>query len=265
MSTMSKRFITLTTDWGNKDHYVAVVKSKIYSHVKNDVIIVDITHEIPYFNIFSAAYVLKQAITDFPENTIHIIGVNSEATKESPHVLVQYNNSYFIGADNGVFNILFDKKPEKTIQIDIVQDSHFWGFPSKEVFAKAAVALVNDCNLSELGEETELKLSSFEGFNAYVKNDMLFGKVVHIDHHGNLITNITYEKFTQFTKRKKYVIQVGPYEFNFVNKTYIEVNNGDLVCFFNNSGLLEFAQNTGRFTDIVGLKIKDSIRVCIDA
>ncbi len=271
----SKRIITLTTDWGIKDHYVAAVKAKIYSKL-NDVIIIDITHSVELNDVFSAAHILKSAIRDFPENTIHIIGVKAEATKESPnekeslhvkespHVVVCHNNVYFIGADNGFFNYLFDKKPDKVFKIDIHQDTNYWGFPTKNVFVKVAAEIVKNNNLSNIGFETELQNTSYGLFYSYIKDDTLIGKIVHIDHYGNCITNIPHGKFLEFTKRKKYRINFDNYEVTKTHKTYIDQQQGEFVCFFNSLGFLEIAINAGNIQELLGLKIKDDIIVYIE-
>ncbi|MCP4180315.1 MAG: SAM-dependent chlorinase/fluorinase, partial [bacterium] len=92
--------ITLTSDWGLKDHYLAVVKASIYSQL-SDVNIVDISHLIPQYDIAQASYVVKNTYSYFPKGSIHIIGVNTVASIETHHVGVYVDGHYFIGADNG--------------------------------------------------------------------------------------------------------------------------------------------------------------------
>ena len=100
-------FITLTTDFGYKDFSVAITKANIYNNIDN-VIIVDISHQISPFNNTQAAYILKNSYKSFPEGTIHIIGVDSELTPENSHLAMSFNNHYFIGANNGIFFCKFD-------------------------------------------------------------------------------------------------------------------------------------------------------------
>ena len=113
--------ITLTTDWGEKDYYIGTVKGSILSLMPN-VTIVDISHKINHFDIEPASFVIKNCYKSFPKGTIHIIGVNSEASIETPHVLICYQGYYFIGADNGIFSLIFDEKPEKIILADAYSD-----------------------------------------------------------------------------------------------------------------------------------------------
>ena len=104
--------ITLTTDLGLKDSYVGSIKGAILKELPS-VSIVDISHQISKFDITEAAFVLRTAFHDFPEGTVHIIGVNTEATLTTPHVVVQYRNQYFVGSDNGIFSLIFDANPDK--------------------------------------------------------------------------------------------------------------------------------------------------------
>src|ERR1043166_9627398 len=108
--------ITLTTDLGSKDHYVGAIKGSIYSLLA-DVTIVDISHQIPTYNIQDAAYIIRNAYHTFPKGTIHIIGIRSEQTDLASHVIVLADGHYFIGADNGIFSLLLEKGFEKAIEL----------------------------------------------------------------------------------------------------------------------------------------------------
>ena len=97
--------ITLITDFGYKDQFVAQMKGEIYSNYPESQV-VDISHNISPFNIMEAAYILENSYKSFPENTIHIIDVDSEKNKEKKHIIVQLDNHYFITSDNGIMSIL---------------------------------------------------------------------------------------------------------------------------------------------------------------
>ncbi len=129
--------ITLTSDWGETDYYPAAVKGHILQELP-DAVIVDITHNIPRFDTRETAYVIRHAYGNFPRGTIHIIGVNTEESLDEPHLVVLYDGHYFIGADNGVFSLIFntDKEPEKIYTLDIPLDSEKFTFSSRDRFAK---------------------------------------------------------------------------------------------------------------------------------
>src|SRR5699024_8888134 len=111
--------ITLTTDFGYKDHYVGALKRAIYSQLE-DVRIVDISHEVSPFHLAEAAYIIKNAYQNFPKKSIHIIGVDSELTPENKHLVVLLNGHYFICADNGILSMLIlEQRAEKIVEINI--------------------------------------------------------------------------------------------------------------------------------------------------
>ena len=96
--------VTLTTDFGEKDHYVGAVKGAIYSEL-DSVRIVDISHSISPFHITEAAYIIQNAYHSFPKGTIHIIGIDSELNPENRHIAVALDGHYFICANNGIISL----------------------------------------------------------------------------------------------------------------------------------------------------------------
>mgnify|MGYP001287406374 FL=1 len=109
--------ITLTSDMGLKDYYVASIKGAIYSQLPQ-VNIVDISHDIPAFDIIHASFVIKNTFKQFPKNTVHIIGIDSEINDDTDHIIVQNYDQYFIGTDNGIFSLIFDKQPDGAWKIN---------------------------------------------------------------------------------------------------------------------------------------------------
>ena len=97
--------ITLTTDFGNKDHYVGSVKGALFKELDN-VNIVDISHNISPFNIVEAAYIIENSYKNFPDGSIHIIGIDSEKTIEQSHLVIKLDNHFFICANNGIMSLL---------------------------------------------------------------------------------------------------------------------------------------------------------------
>ena len=133
-------FITLTTDMGLKDYYVATLKGAIYSELP-DAKIIDISHNIPPFDITNAAFVIKNSFKHFPKNTIHVIGIDAEPSDLTRHIIVETQDQYFIGADNGIFSLIFDKQPDGVWEINLKTDGDEYSFPTKNIFIKAACHL----------------------------------------------------------------------------------------------------------------------------
>ena len=132
--------ITLTTDLGLKDYYVSSIKASILNQYP-DATIVDISHDVPKFDIAQAAFIVKNAMKDFPPGTIHILGVKPGASAATPHIAMYINGQYFIGADNGIFSLIFDQDPEKVVELTINQDTDLLTFPTKNIFVKQHVIL----------------------------------------------------------------------------------------------------------------------------
>jgi len=132
--------ITLTTDFGHKDHFVAAIKGAILKQVETATI-VDISHEVSPFNIQECAYLLKNVYQSFPKGTIHIIGIDAEWSPENEHIAVMIHGHYFIGADNGVVSLIAKgEKPEKITQINLPHGQPT-SFPVLEIFVKVAAHL----------------------------------------------------------------------------------------------------------------------------
>ena len=109
----------LTTDFGEKDHFVGGVKGAIYSELP-DVRIVDISHSVSPFHITEAAYIIQNAYRSFPQGTIHIIGIDSGLNPENKHIAVFLDGHYFVCANNGIISMLASEiNPEKIVEINI--------------------------------------------------------------------------------------------------------------------------------------------------
>ena len=257
---MKKRIVTLTTDWGTKDHYVASVKGKLLSLVESDILIVDVSHHIQPLQIYEAAFVLKNCIEFYPEGTIHIIGVSSEASPKTPHVLVEHSGQFFIGADNGIFPLLFEKA-DQVFEIEVFQDSDFFTFPTRDVFVKVAASIINGESPNNIGPRVTKLKEGPEIFTPADTKTSITGVVIYIDNYGNIITNIGKDKFKEVVKNKPFIISFGAYELDKVSDSYQDMPPGEFVAMFNTSGLLEIAQNAGNASRVLGFRFNDVVRV----
>lgn len=258
---MTRPIITLTTDWGTKDHYLAAVKGSIATHIP-DAMVIDISHEIIPFDLNEASYILRNAWKNFPEGTIHIVGVNSEASIEHPHVIIKESGHYFIGSDNGIFSLIFDHTPTEIYELDIFQSSNKFTFSTKDVFVQAAMHIMEEKPLGELGDELD-ELNNKMAFKPVTEENLIKGKVIYIDRYENIVTNISEKLFNELTKGKKFslFLRAGKYELNKIHASYSDVVEGELVAIFGSDDLLEIAQNRGRAAGLLGIQIDDVIRI----
>ncbi len=251
--------LTLTTDWGHKDHYIAAVKGSILSQIP-DAVIVDISHEVPPFNTETASFVIRNCYRNFPKDSIHIIGVNTLADIESPHLVIKYEDQYFIGADNGIFSLIFDENPEEIYEIEVMQDSDYFTFSTRDVFVKVAGMIAQGVDLKEFGKKID-KINQKLAFHPVVEQNTIKGIVIHIDNYENAISNIHEKLFRDILKGKPFSISFRGYEIKKISKSYDDVPVGEILAIFGSGGFLEIAMNQGNAASLLGLHFKDTIRI----
>jgi len=251
--------ITLISDWGNRDYYVSAVKGMIYRYDPESHI-VDITHEIEQFNSTEAAYVLKNASKSFPDDTIHIIGINTEESLSHVHVVAYYEKQYFIGTDDGIFSLIFDHEPEKIFVLDIPLESSNYTFSSRDRFAKAATHISKGGKIEELGYEKK-SLETKMLFKPVTQDNILKGIIIYIDGYDNLITNINRESFNSFVSGSKFEISFRnrKYKITEIQGSYGDVRPGEIVAIFTSNDILEIAINKGKAASLLGIEKNDPI------
>lgn len=253
---------------GLQDYYVGAVKGAIYSQLP-DAKIVDISHNITPFDIAQAAFVVRNAFIEFPEGTVHIIGVNPELDLNADivHVIVHYKGHYFIGADNGMFSLMFDRSPESIYEITISQDSDQLTFPTRHVFVKAACHLARGGTPSVIGKpKQDLKQRIL--FRPVVENHLIKGSIIYVDGYGNAITNITRQLFKEVGKGREFEIVFASQEsIRQISKAYSDVGEGEKLALFGSTGFLELAINRGTgktggsSSSLFALRVNSPVRI----
>ena len=276
--------ITLTTDYGLKDHFVGALKGKIMSE-NSEAKIVDISHNIDPFNTVEASYIIGASYMSFPKGTVHLIGVDAELNKENQHIAMQWNDHYFICADNGILTMLSQKVvPQKIVAINI-HDRLSEDATDLDVFVTVASHLSKGGSLSVIGKEinTIKQVTELQPVVATDKNSIK-GYVIYIDHFGNVVTNITKKLFMEVAKGRPYEIpllqkrnQKKSSPIKNIWAKYSDIANagkypiknyeGDKLAIFNEAGFLEIAifrsnpLNVGSASSLMGLYYRDSITI----
>ena len=253
--------ITLTSDWGTKDPYAGAVKGTILRQMP-EAVIVDITHDIPAFDLIQAAFIIRNFYRNFPEGSIHLLAINTEASIRHPHTLVKYKGHYFIGADNGIFSLIFDEKPELIIDLDVIQDSDYFTFPTRDVFVKVACHIAQGKPVEKLGHVKKEILEKIS-FRPVIQGNLIKGQVIYIDNYENAFTNISESLFTQATKGKKFTITFRSpnYRITEISKSYQDVPAGEMLALFSSSGYLQIAMNRGKASSLLGLGLDQAVNV----
>ncbi|MBI3503028.1 MAG: SAM-dependent chlorinase/fluorinase [Bacteroidetes bacterium] len=254
--------ITLTTDLGLTDYYVGALKGAILSQMP-EVAIVDITHNVPAFDIRHGAYVLKQAYPNFPAGTVHIIGINAEASANQNHLAILCDGHYFIGTDNGIFSLLFEKVPDKIYDLsNIRQETDIMIFPLKDIFVKAACHLARGGTPEVLGIAQE-NFKKVNTIRPVFTDNVLHGTVMYVDSYGNAVANITKQFFNDTIRGKKFTLEFQGEEIAEISQRYNEVSSGGILALFNSAGYLEIAQSRGGISGLYNLTVGSPITIRI--
>ncbi|MBU3821532.1 SAM-dependent chlorinase/fluorinase [Flavobacteriaceae bacterium XHP0103] len=270
--------ITLTTDFGEKDHFVGATKGAIYSELA-DLKIVDISHSISPFNIPEAAYIIQNAYNSFPKGSIHIIGVDSELNPENKHIAIKLDDHYFICANNGIMSMLCSEiTPEKIVEINI-HDRIETSFPVLDVFVKVACHIARGGTLDVIGKAIET-IKPIKNLVPYVNEDrtQIIGSVIYIDNYGNVVTNIKKHFFENVQKGREFEVSARNYKFKTIHSKYSDIVNFDIpdekrhdegrgLVVFNSGGFLEIAvyksnpTTVGSASTLMGLNLMDTVSV----
>lgn len=250
--------ITLLTDSGESDHYVAAIKARILSH-NPALVIVDISHQIRPTDIGHAAFVLKSVFREFPKGSVHLIGVNSTGNRNDPFVALKLEDHFFVGCDNGFFGLISDQQPQEIVRLNGVLTT----FPEKEIFANAAARIASGETFENLGEKT-LDLKRMIDRQVKATRKQISGTVMRVDAYGNLITNIPQEAFDILSKNKAYTIQFGGEKFRRVNSQYSQAEEGECFIVFNSLGLLEIGIYKGNAAELLGLEYDSAVNIIFE-
>jgi hypothetical protein len=248
--------ITLTTEWKTDDIYHGILKGKL-CRLCPEAIIIDNATGIQAFNISHASFVIRNTYNNYPKGTIHLICVHSEALRGQDYLIVKAREHLFVGADNGIFNLILNAEPDEAVRIDHVESSD-----ELDIFARAASDLARGRKPSELGKPVK-KISEMIPLRATIEKDVIIGSVIFIDSYGNAISNITREVFLRVFEGKEYriLIQSNKNYTDQILEKYSDVPVGEMLARFNSLDLLEFAINGANVSELLDLNIGSVLRI----
>ena len=254
--------ITLTTDFSQQDPYVGMMKGVIAA-INPQAQVIDLSHGVPPQNIMAAGLILQHSIRYFPAGTIHVVVVDPGVGSSRRPILIEFDGSYFIGPDNGVLSVAFERKQPSqiihlsnpTFQLQTISKT----FHGRDIFAPAAAHLSLGVPVSDFGE----KLDSFIELvvpKVGRQEQQISGEIVYVDSFGNLFTNIRERDLTGLAKDRLRIV-LGAAEIGGLADGYASVVTGEFVCLFNSWGLLEIAVNKGSARQRTGAKVGDKVAV----
>lgn len=290
--------ITLTTDFGTRDGYVAAMKG-VMLLIHPDARLVDVTHEINPQDVMEAAFVLRTTTPFFPPGTVHLVVVDPGVGTDRRAVAVRSGDQWFVGPDNGVFPlVLDDKEPD---EIRVLDEPSAWRsdapsttFHGRDIFAPVAAHLDAGHSPANIGALVE-DLQPLRWAMPITDNHSVQGYVAHVDRFGNCITNIRRKtlvrtgmddapalkhteaspgspssesgradpdaaepNISDLPALKAYV---GNAVIENLHRTYGAVADGDPLLLFGSSGFLEVAVNAGSAAELLNIRKGDSIKV----
>lgn len=269
--------ITLTTDYGLKDHFVGALKGKILTEFP-EAKIVDISHDIDPFNTAEASYIIQSAFSSFPKGTVHLIGVDAERNIENEHIAMQWNDQFFICADNGILSMLTQRiLPQKIVVINI-HDRLPSNATDLDVFKTVACHLAKGGTLNVIGKEIQ-QLKPTTELQPIVSKDgnSIKGNVIYIDHFGNVVVNVSQKQFMEVGKGRMFEIDIKPKPIKSIQSNYsavavsdkfpIKYFEGEQLALFNEVGFLEIAlfrsnpSTVGSAQTLLGIGYRDTITI----
>jgi len=253
--------ITLLTDFGLSDAYVAMMKGVILS-INRDAELIDITHSIRTGSVFQGAYILKEVFSCFPSGTVHVAVVDPGVGSNRRSIAVNAAGHFFTGPDNGIFWPVIEKYKDATIY-ELTENKFFLPqitstFHGRDIFAPVAAHISLGLDIQKFGrvvsdpEKLEIPLP-------FKHENVLSGQIIRIDNFGNLITNITADALAGFLGNNEPVIHTGKIKIYGLNKIYSDRENGELLAIINSSNQLEIAVNMGKASDYIGKEPDDII------
>lgn len=242
--------ITFTSDFGLSDHYVAYTKAGILKEYP-EAQIIDISHQIKVFDLAHLSHVIQSTFREFPAGTVHLIGGES-TQKPASYIIAVVEAHIFVCANNGVLSLISQKELSECYEISIVDAVGSAQLPI------VAARLAKGEQPSSLGLPTE-SITQYMPRKARATKREIAGHVIHIDHYGNLITNIEKVDFDFLSKDRNYKITFGRNKVRQVNLRISDVEPGEVFFTFNVNEQLTLGMNQGNGAQLLGLEYDSPI------
>jgi S-adenosylmethionine hydrolase len=251
---MNRPVITLLTDFGTSDHYVAAMKGVILG-ICPDAQLVDITHGIPAYNILDAAFTLSQAWRCFPPGTVHLVVVDPGVGSSRRALLAEAGGHLFVAPDNGVLTMV--QRAAGGLKTRELKDRRFFRHPvsgtfhGRDIFAPVAAHLASGVPPPEFGDEMNDPVILPVGDPVEISPRVWTGTILHVDHFGNIVTNYPVELSSELAK-DSFEVRLGGYRIYQYYKDYISSAAGEVFLIEGSSGYLEISARQAHAASQVG-------------
>jgi S-adenosyl-L-methionine hydrolase (adenosine-forming) len=252
-SCADKTLITLLTDFGTADSYVAEVKGVLLSAAAGTTL-VDVTHSVQPGDVRAAAYLLGRVWHRFPTGTVHLAVVDPGVGTERAALALEAHGHYFVGPDNGIFTFIL-RDTEVRIVALATPDGASATFHGRDLFAPAAAALAAGQPLATLGEPLATMPARLAYGEPRYEGKSVVGQVIYVDRFGTLVTNLTPELVPSYA-----VVEVEGLEVGALRRTFGDVATGGLVAYVGSGGQVEIAVRDGSASRRLGMGVGGRVR-----
>ena len=250
--------VSLTTDFGLQDYYVAELKAHILQR-STDIHLIDVSHSIDSHDIVQAAHFLDNVFRSFPQGSIHLVAVYNYYDKDSSFILLQREGHYFVGPDNGVFSLIFDDlKADEVFRLDNVATVDY---SIAEIFSWTVGHLIEGKALDQIGTKVNF-INQKMGIKPVVTRSQIRATIIHIDHYENVIINLKRDHFEKIRKGRDFQLyykQTDPV--TKISTDYADVPITDVMCLFNSAGYMEIGINMGKASSMLNLNKNETIQI----
>jgi len=242
--------ITFTSDFGLSDHYVAYTKAGILKEYP-EANIIDISHQIKAFDLAHMSHAIQSVFREFPTRTVHLIG-NERTQKTTSYIIAIIEEHIFVSPNNGVLSLISEKSPTDLFEIDLDEGEGFAKLPA------IAAKLAKGEQPGSFGKPTE-NFTQYISRKARATRKEIAGHVIHVDHYGNLMTNIEKTDFDILSQNRNYRITFGRDAVSQVNTHFSDVDPGEVFFIFNTNNKLMLGINQGPGAQLLGLEYDSPI------
>lgn len=250
--------VSITTDFGLQDYYVAELKAQILQRSTN-IQLVDVSHSIDSHDIVQAAHFLDNVFRSFPVGSIHLVAVYNYYDKHSRFILVEREGHFFVGPDNGVFSLIFDDlRAEEAVKLD---HEDLLNKSIAHVLSWTVGQLIEGKNLDEIGTKVDT-INQKMGIKPVVTSTQIRATIIHIDHYENVIINLKKDQFERLRKGRGFQLyykQTDPV--TRISEDYADVPITDVMCLFNSAGYMEIGINMGKASSMLNLHKNETIQI----
>lgn len=257
--------ITLTTDFGLKDHFAGTMKGVILG-IAPDARLVDLSHEVSSYEIAGGAFVIAQAYRYFPPGTVHVVVVDPGVGSSRRPLVMEAAGQYFVGPDNGVFGMVFSREPKRVVRA-ITAAKYFLKpvsqtFHGRDVFAPVAAHLARGVPAAKFGKRVEDYLRPMEEAPRRSARRGWTGQVIQVDRFGNLITNFSKAEFPQI-EDGKFEMAIGMTVVRQVAPSYAACAAGEVFLIAGSSGYFEVSVNQASAAKVLGCGVGAPVELTV--